>query len=187
LYWNALFDQQKVTKADFKSNSDVMGEADDDTSHFSGSDTSNTSSDNEYDIESGIPGESVEEKVEIVEEKVVSVNTDNIIGKGGEDTSSLPDTTKMNEKEEETEEEESEDYSLVLPRRQSPQIETVSNECAICLDTYKPGESVVWSCNKNCPHAFHQDCLLDYWVKVNDNSSPCPMCRQNFLDEDASR
>jgi hypothetical protein len=179
LYWNALFDQQKVTKADLKSNSDVMSETDDDISHFSGSDIS-SSSDNEDDIESGIPRESVEEKV-------ISLNTDNMIGKGGEDTSSLPNSTNANEEEEETEEEESEDYFLVLPRRQSPQIETVSNECAICLDTYKPGESVVWSCNRNCPHAFHQDCLLDYWVKVNDNSSPCPMCRQNFLDEDASR
>jgi hypothetical protein len=163
-----------------------MSETDDDTSHFSGSDMS-SSSDNENDIESGRSGESVEEKVESVEERVVSLNTDYMIDKGGEGTSELPDTTKMNEGEEETEEEESEDCFLILPRRRSPQIETVSNECAICLDTYKPGESVVWSCNKNCPHVFHQDCLLDYWVKIHDNSTPCPMCRQNFLDEDAFR
>jgi hypothetical protein len=33
---------------------------------------------------------------------------------------------------------------------------TVPNCCIICLDSYKVGESVVWSSNHECPHAFHR-------------------------------
>jgi hypothetical protein len=90
---------------------------------------------------------------------------------------SLPNPIETNEEADE----DSEDFLLVLPRRQSPQTDTVPNVCAICLDTYKQGDSVVWSCNKSCSHAFHQECLVNYLVKVD--GTPCPMCRQNFLIE----
>jgi hypothetical protein len=71
---------------------------------------------------------------------------------------------------------------------------SVSNGCAICLDLYQAGEMVVWSSNAKCQHAFHQECILDYFVSLRshhklsikeeedaDNNTPCPCCRQDFV------
>lgn len=59
---------------------------------------------------------------------------------------------------------------------------SVSNQCAMCLEEYCEGETIVWSANKNCRHAFHRDCLTSYLVKVErENTYPCPCCRQNFF------
>ena len=64
---------------------------------------------------------------------------------------------------------------------------SVTNLCAICLEEYHEGETIVWSSNKNCPHAFHRDCLVSYLVKVKQkNSYPCPCCRQNFFFDEAN-
>ena len=64
----------------------------------------------------------------------------------------------------------------------------VANLCAICLEEYHEGDTIVWSSNKNCRHAFHRDCLTSYLVKINAKdtyeSYPCPCCRQNFFYED---
>lgn len=57
----------------------------------------------------------------------------------------------------------------------------VPNCCAICLSPYEVGETVVWSCNRHCKHAFHQDCMLDWLTKMFDGT-PCPCCRQDFTD-----
>jgi hypothetical protein len=58
----------------------------------------------------------------------------------------------------------------------------VFNGCAICLDTYKAGEFVVWSSNTECQHAFHRDCILDCFVNLKDDDmTPCPCCRQDFV------
>jgi hypothetical protein len=70
---------------------------------------------------------------------------------------------------------------LNLPRKHYPR--AVPNVCAICLDSYKPDETVIWSSNIDCSHAFHQDCILDYFLvklKVKD-TVPCPCCRQDFM------
>jgi hypothetical protein len=72
---------------------------------------------------------------------------------------------------------------LVIPGRVSPQTATVPNNCAICLEAYEPGETVVWSGNPKCNHAFHQECITAYLVKVKDGSTPCPMCRQDFTSD----
>ena len=76
--------------------------------------------------------------------------------------------------------------ALMLPSQRS-----VSNCCAICLESYKIGEKVIWSTNFNyCLHAFHKDCMVNYLAevmkkhKVNANGElelPCPICRQQFL------
>lgn len=59
---------------------------------------------------------------------------------------------------------------------------SVPNLCAICLEEYHEGETIVWSSNKNCPHTFHKDCLTSYFVKVKEKEDyPCPLCRQQFL------
>ena len=69
----------------------------------------------------------------------------------------------------------------------------VSNCCAICLESYKVGESVTWSTNhRKCQHAFHTDCIVRYLAEVMKNEQkknpndprwklPCPICRQRFL------
>jgi len=57
----------------------------------------------------------------------------------------------------------------------------VPNCCAICLGDYEVGDQVVWSSNQACPHAFHQDCILDWLIKMQPET-PCPCCRHEFTD-----
>lgn len=58
---------------------------------------------------------------------------------------------------------------------------TVPNCCAVCLCTYKEGETIVWSSNGNCQHAFHNECVMEWLIKMQ-NGTPCPCCRQEFTD-----
>mmetsp|Transcript_111449 Transcript_111449/g.228189 ORF Transcript_111449/g.228189 Transcript_111449/m.228189 type:complete len:236 (+) Transcript_111449:358-1065(+) len=65
---------------------------------------------------------------------------------------------------------------------------SVSNLCAICLEEYHEGDTIVWSSNKQCRHAFHRECLTNYLVTVKDEETyPCPCCRQNFFFEIGSK
>ena len=81
----------------------------------------------------------------------------------------------------------------------------IANGCVICLEPYHSGETVVWSKNQDCIHAFHQECLIEYFQAANkdnwrlgslfdndgstdDNSNStdfadtiCPCCRQEFF------
>lgn len=52
-----------------------------------------------------------------------------------------------------------------------------SNECAICMAEYDIGDAIVRS--RNCGHAFHQSCILDWISRENTN---CPSCRAVFYD-----
>ena len=80
----------------------------------------------------------------------------------------------------------------------------VPNSCAICLESYQPDETIIWSTNNECCHAFHIQCITEYLVHVNtsmvsapeendeenggpnsnnkskNSTSPCPCCRQPF-------
>ena len=56
----------------------------------------------------------------------------------------------------------------------------IPNNCAICLATYAQGDVVVWSANLECPHAFHEDCILQ-WLAIKRRPT-CPCCRRNFLN-----
>lgn len=56
----------------------------------------------------------------------------------------------------------------------------IPNCCAICLCSYDVNDTVIWSCNKECSHAFHDECILPWLVK-NQNGE-CPCCRRNFTD-----
>ena len=53
--------------------------------------------------------------------------------------------------------------------------------CAVCLDAYKANDFTVSS--SDCQHIFHKDCLVSYMkkCKIEEGSSPCPVCRQPFL------
>lgn len=53
--------------------------------------------------------------------------------------------------------------------------------CAICLERYTEGASVVLSGSASCTHGFHQECILEYLVHHGDEAAPCPCCRQIFL------
>lgn len=67
-------------------------------------------------------------------------------------------------------------------------LRTVAGTCAICLNHYQTGDTVVWAPNPNCVHVFHQDCLLEWFTrkskdpaKKRANAQDCPCCRQSFL------
>ena len=65
---------------------------------------------------------------------------------------------------------------LTLPCHQK-----APNCCAVCLSSYSAGDTVIWSSNKACKHAFHEDCILDWLTKIQ-KGTPCPCCRQEFTD-----
>ena len=68
--------------------------------------------------------------------------------------------------------------SIPLP---PPEQCEVHNMCAICLDSYQPGQVVAWS--SGCRHAFHQDCISYYLAKkMIGGETPCPSCRQDFCE-----
>lgn len=63
----------------------------------------------------------------------------------------------------------------------SPREQTLS--CNICLVEYKVGDEMCWSPNKDCIHAFHKSCLLDWLMKHNK----CPVCRRDYIPNDSSK
>ena len=78
---------------------------------------------------------------------------------------------------------------LILPRStfdddNHHRTTSVPNCCIICLDEYKPGDVVVWSCNSQCQHAFHRTCIIKYFIKSQKkiDGTPCPCCRNDFTD-----
>jgi hypothetical protein len=60
---------------------------------------------------------------------------------------------------------------------------TPSSICTVCLETYKVDDFLVWSHDKNCPHAFHKDCIVQYFSRFEYGESPCPCCRRTFCTE----
>jgi len=56
----------------------------------------------------------------------------------------------------------------------------VPNCCAVCLCSYDVGDTIVWSSNKNCQHAFHEECIVPWLTK--NQSGECPCCRCPFTD-----
>jgi len=60
----------------------------------------------------------------------------------------------------------------------------ISGECVICMRPYKCGETVVWSPNPNCRHAFHVDCMMSWMSPWQPQNRLCPCCRQYFLDDE---
>ena len=65
----------------------------------------------------------------------------------------------------------------------------VTEQCAICLMTYKCGETMVWSSNPDCMHNFHYHCILTWLLKRrNKETLPCPCCRRAFvIEEEATK
>ena len=54
--------------------------------------------------------------------------------------------------------------------------------CAICLSCYEPGNTIVWSSNRLCPHVFHEECIKQWLIKLPQREgAACPCCRRDFL------
>lgn len=49
--------------------------------------------------------------------------------------------------------------------------------CTICLEPYETHDTVCWSQNPSCHHAFHKDCAMD-WLMQN---TECPVCRRPYI------
>ena len=55
--------------------------------------------------------------------------------------------------------------------------------CAICLESYKVGDSIAWSINNQCQHVYHLHCIVSYLGTLKRKyNTPCPNCRQNFME-----
>jgi len=66
--------------------------------------------------------------------------------------------------------------------------------CPICLDTYQIGDDVMFSRNKDCPHDFCMECMLN-WLMIPSKQDrdddeeenqvrcrdDCPLCRVDYL------
>mmetsp|Transcript_18881 Transcript_18881/g.38865 ORF Transcript_18881/g.38865 Transcript_18881/m.38865 type:complete len:391 (+) Transcript_18881:1-1173(+) len=83
-----------------------------------------------------------------------------------------------------------------------PPITRVSGTCIICFETFKVGETVVWSNDTTkCRHVFHEDCMVRFLAthskrtkrRMSSDSeglgsaisysyaeNPCPICRRTF-------
>lgn len=59
-----------------------------------------------------------------------------------------------------------------------------ANCCHICLDDFKPGDVIGSSKNSNCPHMFHEECIIK-WLIIPHNE--CPVCKSHFLVKSKKR
>jgi hypothetical protein len=64
-----------------------------------------------------------------------------------------------------------------------PDIIMVASECAICLNSYKPGETIVGSLNPDCNHVFHSACIGEWLLRRRGHESllRCPCCRRAYI------
>ena len=153
------------------SGTSINDDSDDDNSSSNDNDKLHQKSDQVVDLESGHGGERTTD-VSVNNSFVLSCDiTDLNASEDGDDNGSFEDD---------------DNGMLVLPqdKRLAPQTQYVSRTCAICLECYKSGEQVAWSCNTQCRHAFHLQCIVAYFcvgVKGKYNF-PCPTCRrQDFI------
>ncbi|KAL3941825.1 MAG: hypothetical protein SGBAC_003871 [Bacillariaceae sp.] len=56
----------------------------------------------------------------------------------------------------------------------------MNKKCAICLEKFRIGESVSWSCDITCQHVFHHACLRNWLLR----RIRCPCCRTIVLPVD---
>jgi hypothetical protein len=50
-------------------------------------------------------------------------------------------------------------------------------ECSICLENYKGGETICLPKTEDCIHVFHEDCISVWLTNRND----CPLCRTDLM------
>jgi hypothetical protein len=106
--------------------------------------------------------------------------TDKILPKHDDDCQSSDEETKTDKDSDY--DEESNEHFIHLKVAENDTERVFPDYCAICLELYKIGDHIVWSCSPDCRHVFHRDCLIAGLVRVKDNTSPCPCCRMKFCD-----
>jgi hypothetical protein len=67
---------------------------------------------------------------------------------------------------------------LVLPNDTPNGSRRVAAACAVCLSPYDVGDTVTWSPQRKCQHAYHSQCIEE-WLARKEHSA-CPCCRQEF-------
>eukprot|EP00980_Cylindrotheca_fusiformis_P029727 scaffold23790_cov166-Cylindrotheca_fusiformis.AAC.4 len=55
---------------------------------------------------------------------------------------------------------------------------SLANDCCICLNDYRPGETICSPITDKCNHLFHEECVME-WLRDHD---PCPLCRVNLME-----
>ena len=60
----------------------------------------------------------------------------------------------------------------------------ISSSCAICINSYRIGDSVVCASNPACNHVFHDSCIEQWLLRQKGAHFLCPCCRQPFLRDD---
>jgi Ring finger domain len=79
------------------------------------------------------------------------------------------------------------DQTVETRTQQGCPVQIASDEsCAICMESYRVGETILWSSSKKvkCPHIFHKHCFVEYLASYRGSGTPCPMCRQDYFCED---
>jgi hypothetical protein len=58
--------------------------------------------------------------------------------------------------------------------------DSFNKSCGICLEKFRVGEAVSWSCDPGCEHVFHHECLRNWLLR----RVRCPFCRIIVLPVD---
>jgi hypothetical protein len=53
-----------------------------------------------------------------------------------------------------------------------------SDSCCICLEAYRPGDTICAATTTFCDHVFHEECILA-WLQNDHND--CPLCRTDLM------
>jgi hypothetical protein len=94
----------------------------------------------------------------------------------------------------------------VWPLDQTHKTRDVANGCAVCLCEFDSQDQITWAANKECPHVFHSDCILQWMLALGRKEQKrlrrhpqwstgdplkdiitfpmlCPCCRQQFINK----
>eukprot|EP00980_Cylindrotheca_fusiformis_P000628 scaffold158_cov105-Cylindrotheca_fusiformis.AAC.1 len=53
------------------------------------------------------------------------------------------------------------------------------DSCCICLEAYRPGETICAATTPACDHVFHQECIFQWLQSDHD---VCPLCRVDLMN-----
>ena len=42
----------------------------------------------------------------------------------------------------------------------------VTEDCSICLSSFKVGDRICWSSNETCPHVYHEQCIIQWLIAL---------------------
>jgi hypothetical protein len=94
----------------------------------------------------------------------------------------------------------------VWPLDRTHKTRDVASGCAVCLCEFDSQDQITWAANKECPHVFHSDCILQWMLALGRKEQKrrrqhpqwstgdpikdiitfpmlCPCCRQQFINK----